>query len=473
MIPDFDRIVLGQRQATICFDSNIRSNESVHFARVSLAKELRRRGAHVLFVDLPEDDPKVNGVDDYIGQHGPERALALLTTTYNPQAKKSTDFPLTEEKLAQQFEARYRGLLHYDHYLKRWFVWDEEQGRWLRNEKRLAFHYARQVCQSLNAEDKKEFARASTYAGVERICQCSPDFAVTSEFWDRDIWLLGVPGGTVDLRLGELRPVSRKDYITKQAAVSPDWKMPKPVFDKFLREITQGDEQLQVYLQRVSGYACTGSNREEKLFFVYGPGGNGKTKFVETEAGILGDYATTAPMDTFVLKRGERHPTDLASLAGARLVISNETQEERHWDQQLVQDITGGGSIAARFMRRDFFRYVPQFTLIIVGNHAPRLASINDAAKRRFQVIPFTFKPVVPDEELSNKLRAEWPAILAWMVDGARDWYQHGLGKRPEVVEQETQEYFGDQDQLQAWVDENCLVGPNFSDISKQLYWNW
>jgi putative DNA primase/helicase len=381
--------------------------------------------------------------------------------------------PLTEERLAQQFEVQYHDQLHYDHDAKRWYVWDGERGCWVRNQKRLAFHFARQICRASNPAGVKEFAKAKTYAGVEQICQCSPIFAVTAEKWDQNIWFLGVPGGTIDLHTGKPRPSSKQDYITKQTSVAPDSSMPRPVFDRFLRAITQKDKKLQRYLQRIAGYALTGSNREEKLFFLYGPGGNGKTKLVEAWAGAMGDYATTAAMDTFVLKRGERHPTDLAGLAGARLVISNETHEGRHWDQQLVQDITGGSSVSARFMRRDFFRYIPQFTLVIVGNHAPKLDSINDAAMRRFQVIPFTFKPKTPDQELANKLSKEWPAILAWMIDGAREWCAHGLGERPKIVEQETREYFDDQNQLQAWIDEMCLVGLNVTDTSKQLYASW
>jgi putative DNA primase/helicase len=474
-IPDFGLVVWKDRQVIILFDSNIHTNDDVRIARLSLAKYLRTLGAIVRFADLPADCG-VNGIDDYTARYGADKALALIETAYDPKAKKADDAVLgglTEEKLAQQFEATYKDQMHYDHNRGRWYHWDEERGYWTRNETRLAFHFAREICRSCNAEEKKEFARASTYAGVERICQCSPDFAVTSDFWDRNIWLLGVPGGVIDLHSGQPCLAGKQSYITKQTAVAPDWTMPKPVFEQFLAEITQHDDALQRYLQRIAGYALTGSNREEKLFFIYGPGGNGKTKFVETLAGVLGDYAVAAPMDTFVLKRGERHPTDLASFVGARLVTSNETQEDRQWDQQLVQDITGGGTIAARFMRRDFFRYVPQFTLIIVGNHAPKLGSINDAAKRRFQIIPFTFKPKTPDEELFNRLRPEWPAVLAWMVDGAHDWYTEGLGERPRVVERETSEYFEEQNPTQAWLEEDCLAGPNFSDTSKQLYADW
>jgi putative DNA primase/helicase len=387
-----------------------------------------------------------------------------------PPAILQTVSTLTEEKLAQRFESRYQGRLHYDHHRGRWFVWDEARGCWVRNEKRLAFHFAREVCRSCNEQEKKEFARASTYAGVERICQCSPDFAVTAEHWDRDIWLLGVPGGTVDLRSGEMYAPRQEDYITKQTAVAPDWRMPRPVFDRFLNEITQGDQELQRYLQRIVGYSLTGSTREEKLFFIFGPGGNGKSKFVNAMALIAGDYAVTATMEAFIEKRGERHTTDVAALAGARIAIASETQKGRRWDEALIGRLTGGDPITARFMRRDNFSFNPQFTLLIVGNHAPELSTVNDANRRRFQIIPFNFSPVKPDDRLADKLRPEWPAILAWMIDGAREWCSEGLGMRPEVVSEETEEYFDEQDPVKTWLDECCELGRNLQDTSEHLF---
>jgi putative DNA primase/helicase len=185
---------------------------------------------------------------------------------------------------------------------------------------------------------------------------------------------------------------------------------------------------------------------------------------------IAGDYAVTATMEAFVEKRGERHTTDIAALAGARLVTASETQKGRRWDEALIGRMTGGDPITARFMRRDNFTYIPQFTLVIVGNHAPELSTVNDANRRRFQIIPFTFRPSLPDENLTDRLRPEWPAILAWMIDGAREWYGAGLGPRPCVVSEETEDYFDEQDRVQNWLHECCLLGRSFSATSEQLF---
>ena len=85
------------------------------------------------------------------------------------------------------------------------------------------------------------------------------------------------------------------------------------------------------FLQQWCGYCLTGLTREHALAFIFGPGKNGKSVFLNTVSGLLGDYAVTASMDTFTASRSDKHPTDLAMLKGARLVTASETEEGRAW----------------------------------------------------------------------------------------------------------------------------------------------
>jgi putative DNA primase/helicase len=424
-----------------------------------------------------QENQRANGQATPLGNSSAE---AKQTTNDRHPLQLIQPSQLTEEILAQLFEQHAKGDLLYDHSRGRWAKWNEQRGCWEWDNKRFAYHFARLVCRKYNRTKDgqiadREFARASTYGGVERICQSSPAFAVTADRWDRDPTLLGIPGGVIDLRTGVRRDPRREDYITKQTAVAPDWDYPRPtVLDKFLHEITLGDEDLQKYLQRTAGYSLTGSIREELLFFIYGAGGNGKTKYVGSLAGAMGDYAISATMDTFVVKRGERHPTELARLAGARLVTASETTEGRRWDEALVKMLTGGDKkIPARFMRQDFFEFDPQFTLVIHGNYAPDLSNVDDANRRRFRIIPFKFKPIQPDQGLEDRLREEWPYILAWMIDGARDWNKEGLGPTPKCVSDETEEYFDEQDKVQEWIDEDCEIVPDGFTPGRDLFKSW
>jgi putative DNA primase/helicase len=289
------------------------------------------------------------------------------------------------------------------------------------------------------------------------------------------LFLLGTPEGTVNLHNGTLRPASPESRITKLTAVSPVATADCPIWLNFLKEATGSDEQLIRLLQQMCGYALTGSVVEHGLVFVYGGGGNGKSVFINTVSGIMCDYASTAAMTTFTASRSDMHPTELARLRGARLVTASETEKGHAWAEAKIKALTGGDRIAARFMRQDFFEFIPQFKLIVVGNHKPTLTNVDDAIKRRINIIPFIRKPASPDRQLEQKLKAEWPMILRWMINGCLDWQKNGL-VRPDSVIATTQAYFEDQDLLGQWLNDNYDAEPDNShkwDTVAALFASW
>jgi P4 family phage/plasmid primase-like protien len=207
---------------------------------------------------------------------------------------------------------------------------------------------------------------------------------------------------------------------------------------------------------------------------LYGTGANGKSVFINTIAAILGDYATVAPIDMFMAAAGERHPTDMAGLRGARLVSATETEQGRRWAESKLKTLTGGDKITARFMRADFFEFVPQFKLVIAGNHKPEIRNIDEAMRRRLHLIPFTvtIPPGERDQKLPEKLLAERDGILAWIVEGCRNWQQFGL-KPPRAVTAATDEYFAAEDALGRWIEEACDKQANLISPSGVLFAAW
>ena len=163
-----------------------------------------------------------------------------------------------------------------------------------------------------------------------------------------------------------------------------------PFWQAFLNRVTEGSTEVQDYLQRLLGYVLTGSTQEHVLAFLHGTGANGKSVVLNTVSGILADFATSAPMETFNATQWDRHPTELAGLRGARLVTAVETDEGRRWAEAKLKALTGGDPIKVRFMRQDFFEFRPKFKLLVAGNHKPALRSVDEAIRRRLHLIPFT-----------------------------------------------------------------------------------
>ncbi len=391
-----------------------------------------------------------------------------------PKAAKRKPSLVTEDTAALHFLATYETTLRYCHDHRAWFVWNGNT--WRKNTSGLALHrareLARQISRGCDNSAKVSAGRASFASSIEALARVDPAFAAAAEHWDHDPYLLGTPAGTVDLRSGGLRPPDAADRITKSTAVAPAEIVACPRWLQFLDEAMGGDTELVRFLQLWCGYSLTGDTRQQALVFLFGDGGNGKSVFVNAVSGILGDYTATAAMDTFVASQTERHLAELAMLRGARLVTASETEEGRYWAESRIKQLTGGDPITARFMRQNFFTYMPAFKLMIVGNHKPKLKHVDAAMCRRLHMLPFSHRPQTPDRTLEQKLRDEWPGILRWMIEGCLDWQKNGL-TRPACIEEATTAYFDDQDLLGDWMSQCCVLGEGKKTPSAQLFGSW
>jgi P4 family phage/plasmid primase-like protien len=356
-----------------------------------------------------------------------------------------------------------------------WLTWTGT--RWEREGTLRAFDLARRVCRTAanRANSNKvraKLSQASTVAAVERLARADRRHATTTEVWDRDPWLLNTTAGGVDLRAGAVAPHDRALHMTKITTAAPTGDCPSWL--AFLAQVTGRDVELQAYLRRVVGYCLTGVTTEHALFFLYGTGANGKSVFANTLTAILGDYATVAPMDTFMATTGDRHPTDMAGLRGARIVTSIETEQGSRWAESKLKALTGGDRITARFMRQDFFEFTPQFKLLVAGNHKPSIRNVDEAMRRRLHMVPFTV--TIPaaqrDKRLPERLLAERDGILAWALEGCLEWQRTGL-RAPATVLAATDEYFAAEDALGRWIEERCERVASYVETTATLFASW
>ena len=441
------------------------------------------KSCHVLYP--PEEAAEGWDVADAIAEgfdvatfltHGPRLQMHDVADHVDPVVGSDESVWGTEDALALSFTRRYHRDWRYVAAWGRWLVWDGQ--RWRTEDTLAATDLIRSVCRqtAVRADNPKvaaKLASAGTVGGVERLARADRRHAATTDEWDSDPWLLNTLGGVVDLKTGRKRPHDRADRMTKITTATPNGDC--PTWRQFIDEVTGGDKELQSYLQRMVGYALTGSTQEHALFFLYGTGANGKSVFVNTLATILGDYATNAPMDTFMETRADRHPTDMAGLRGARFVAAIETEQGKRWAESKLKNLTGGDKISARFMRQDFFEFFPQFKLFVAGNHKPAIRNIDEAMKRRLHLIPFTITvpPERRDKNLQQKLLAERDGILAWAVQGCLDWQRHGRLDPPQRVVDATEEYFEAEDALGRWLDERCVREANAKSLTAELFNDW
>jgi putative DNA primase/helicase len=164
-------------------------------------------------------------------------------------------------------------------------------------------------------------------------------------------------------------------------------------------------------------------------------------------------------------------PADLARLDGARMVTAIEANFNRHLDEAKIKSMTGGEPITARFMRQNFFQFLPAMKFWLVANDQPRVRGTDQAFWRRMRVIPLTVQ--IPEAErdphLAAKLRAELPGILAWAVRGCLKCPKSGLGM-PSAVESATKGWQKEMDHLKQFVDEQIEAAVGQRVAASRVY---
>lgn len=444
--------------------------------------ELRRIVAGEVGPPPDEGEPEARGEPEHDerGDRGAESAspatspatVRRIRADLENATDPSDNLPAkySEVNVARSFAGLHQGDLRYVAEWGRWMLWDGQ--RWRRDRDLSVFDLATRMCCAVAdharadpVEFTNERQRQATIArygekrtiyNMTEVSKADRRIAAVPEQWDADNWLLNTPAGVIDLRDGSRHLQMREAYQTRISSVAPGGDC--PTWRRFLDEATGGDVEMQAYLQRIAGYCLTGSVREQAFWFIYGPGGNGKGVFINTLRRILGEYAQVAAADMFTERKHDAHPTELAGLQGARLVVAQETEEGKRWAEARVKMMTGEDPISARYMRQDFFEYMPQFKIIIAGNHKPGLRNVDEAIKRRLRLIPFEIKPAVKDATLPARLWDEAPGILQWAIDGCLEWQRGGL-RDPERVLAATTEYLEQQDVLGNWIEE-CVQIP-------------
>ena len=327
--------------------------------------------------------------------------------------------------------------------------------------------------------------------------------------FDENLYLLNTPGGIIDLNgdLSKLREPrvfkdegrtrgsgAAADYMTKITEVTPTPTVAGcPRWIQFLDEIFSGDKKLIDFMQRSAGYWLGGATKEDKIWFLYGGGRNGKDTFLDNVAGAMGNYAMNSTSSAFMSTRnaGIDQQEKIARLEGARLVTSVETAKGRAWNEELLKSLTGGGKATGRKLYKDSRDFKPRFKVLVAGNHKPTVRNVDVAITERLMLIPFNVRfftrpsaeapwPFdIPrdgpfkDVDLREKtLPLERSGILRWMLDGYAEYRLKGLKPPPSVL-LATDAYFKEQDLPTQWLQECCGRGDDLTATTKEMFFSW
>jgi putative DNA primase/helicase len=398
------------------------------------------------------------------------------------------------------FAKLFRGQVVYDHSTREWYIW---RGNWWERDRKreivgfvsvhLANAYLNHATIANQSRQDKLFEALLKHAralGSSRIIKnvlelaaSEPDLAVTGEQWDRNPDLLAVNNGVIDLKTGKMRSGKPGDYIRSHAQT--DWhglSAPAKIWGRVLGDIFGKDAETISYLQRLMGYAISGHTHEHVLPILWGQEGcNGKTTLLEACKEVLGpDLCITVPADTLMdfQRSGEGPQPFLAQLQGKRLVWSSESRQGSKINVGLVKQLTGGDTLNVRALHSNPVMFAPTHKLFLLTNHRPHVPADDEAVWARLSLIPFVVRfvqhPARPserkvDRNIAEKLRAEKPGILAWMVRGGLEWRKRGL-RRPAKLQAVDQSYRQEEDTFGKYADERLVVRRNLMVGASAVY---
>ena len=493
-LADWERIHLKDRRVYLVFDSDIRRNKHVRAALRRLKRFLESFGADVCVCWLPDaPDGSKQGLDDFlVAGNTPQDLRDTAIEDIPPESdfieSSEITFNLTDTGNAQRLVNLFGEDLRHCAVWGRWLIWEGK--RWKVDETAGVWRYAKETVSSIYGEaqrakddDEKRIKLAKWAVQSERfsridalikLASSDESIVITPDSLDTDLFLLNVNNGTLDLKSGELREHSRDDLITKLAPVDYDPDARMAHIYAWLCEIMGDSKELIEFIKRLVGYSLTGDIREQILPICYGTGANGKSTLLGLIQEMLGDYATSTPTSTLMVKRGDTIPNDLAALKGARFVTATEAEDGQRFSEALVKQLTGGDVISARFMRSEFFTFRPSFKIWMAVNHKPIIRGTDMGIWRRVRLLPFTV--CIPEDQqdkaLPTRLREELPGLLAWAVEGCLEWQREGLGI-PDAVKIATNTYKNEMDVIGQFISECCIVTEAASVRSSNLFETW
>jgi putative DNA primase/helicase len=390
--------------------------------------------------------------------------------------RDAVDDACTDTANGRHFAAEHGDAVRYCYARRSWYLFDGT--RWARDEgdrsMALAKATARRMLERAIAEGDTERRRKLTkwaestlnVPGLRRMLEAAQDLlAIRADEFDTDPDLLNTPTGTVHLPTRELRPHRREDFITKMTAAAYDPKAAHPVVDRFLAMVFP-DEQTRGFAQRAGGYSITGHNSEEVALFAHGATAAGKTTLLDGCRTALGDYAAAADFETFAPRKHAGGPReDLARLLGVRWVVVTETPPGRRLAAGLLKLLAGRDPLVVRSLYENSIEVVPAFKVWIAGNVRPPAPADDEAVWRRLREIPFTLSLAPSERDPKVKAILTDPtqggvALLAWLVAGAKAWYEHGLGTAA-AVEAATAEYRSAMDVLGDFLTTATVMDPS------------
>lgn len=192
-------------------------------------------------------------------------------------------------------------------------------------------------------------------------------------------------------------------------------------WEKFLFEITNGDNELMDVLQEFCGYCLLPSTKFEKSIVLLGSGANGKSTFLSVWGHVIGsENISNVSMDEL------GNPFSRISMYGKLINLSSEMDASEVTNSSYFKSIVSGDSIEASYKFKSSISFRPFCKLMFAMNSLPKIRDRELGFFRKVIFIPFNQCFLgSPNRNLAEELKEEAPGILSWAIRGLERLYRN------------------------------------------------
>lgn len=278
--------------------------------------------------------------------------------------------------------------------------------------------------------------------------------------------------GILDIRTMELLPHTPDMIFTVQIPV--DYKpidecQYGQVFEKYMNELTSGNEVTKKVLYEVMGLVLSNipGYFTKKCILMIGEKDCGKTQIKKLLTELIGiNYTSSIELSTM---NGNRFGT--SELYNKRLVGSNDMQYTSVQDMGIFKQLTGGDPVSVEFKGRGAFSYVFNGVIWFLANDYPIFSGKKGKeVYERFMIIPC--KHVVEkdkqDPMLVDKMLKEKEYIVSLCINHLKDLIDRKF--RFEVsqeINDSLEEYELTNNSILQFVNEYCVVDDELDPLER------
>lgn len=270
-----------------------------------------------------------------------------------------------------------------------------------------------------------------------------------------------------------------EDLLTRQCAA--DWE-PGAVNAMWIRhmETVLPDPAVRWFFQKLIGYCATGLNVEQIFVILQGKGGDGKSTAMNALRIVMGSYAVSGKVQTFLdgpdTDAGGATPELVRFVGDTRLISIQEPKRGKALAEERVKQFTGGSPVPYRPLYGAESEFEPRGKVVMEANKRPRISGDDDGIWRRIIIMLWRhqFKGTAIVKGMHERILRDDPGgaagVLNWIIDGVIGYLTEGLEQPPEVVDA-IEEYRRSANPFSEWAHARLdLSDPMARELSADLY---